>query len=908
MMDLVMAFVSLWWGILKTGVAVVYWIMQKRRERPIDYLAQPAAKAHPLEVRPTGLEEIGDAEIVPVNATEGQERSLLMIGGGLLFLGVILLFMGSADAVFFGVVALIGGVWLALQGFATKPTAYALPANVETEADIEEIPDERVIYTVTLPSATAWNHDQALAFIEQLLSNLPKLTFRIQADQDGIRWQIVDAFHLVMPNVMEELIRASYPRAEVTVTVEDAGEEVEAPFYRYVCQYQQMNMFVAPMLYVTDITTVDPIAALAQAMNQLQPGERVSYVLGVLGPAPVEAYQQAERMITQSTIHPLQLLSNAGIQDALAKKLSGYDRVDKFVARDQRVFDTKLGQRLYTCVLLVQVDSPDQERLTEIMVGLDAQISHFVNMPFNGLVWVERPPDQHSRYIKSVEVEQSSNATTVVRNLQHGQAVRLRPPVLILEPKEIAAAWHLPHANVTAPRVSRAKGTVDIPEPVARLKEGLLLGIGRYQGQDEPILIPQADRTTHLNVIGKTGTGKSTLLHHLIHQDIAAGRGVAVIDPHGSLVDNILRSSIPDERIEDVVVLDLANHDYPPPLNPLVGGKGYTSTLRMIGIIERLFSGTESAARMASYLRAGLIPLQSEPHATMRDVARLFMDPLYREQRLSQTDDPETLDFWDFQFNQGSPALQRQIADPIINRIRPFYANPYLYPILCHPDTLDFRSLIQAKKIILISLALDEELVPDQERNLVGALLMSRLQMSGMKDAVAERFFIYVDEVQRFVTSALDELLSEARKYGLSLTIANQFLGQLTGKTLDAVMGNVGASIIFQCSPDDTGTLAPYVKPEFTAQELLNLDRYHAVVKLQVHGQTQPAFSLRTFLPLDPMTDGREREQSIRRRSAERYTPKRRDEVLAWLHERYPRPSRSAQQPELSEEETFYDE
>jgi hypothetical protein len=143
--------------------------------------------------------------------------------------------------------------------------------------------------------------------------------------------------------------------------------------------------------------------------------------------------------------------------------------------------------------------------------------------------------------------------------------------------------------------------------------------------------------------------------------------------------------------------------------------------------------------------------------------------------------------------------------------------------------------------------------------------------------------------VQRFVTTSLSEMLSEARKYGLALTTANQYLGQLTGKTLEAVMGNVGTSVIFRCSPDDARDLAAYTKPRFDAQALMDLDRFQAVVKLQVGGQTQTAFNLMTLPPPEMPEDAAAREQRIRQQSSDRYTPKRKTEVLDWLKERYPR-------------------
>ena len=192
---------------------------------------------------------------------------------------------------------------------------------------------------------------------------------------------------------------------------------------------------------------------------------------------------------------------------------------------------------------------------------------------------------------------------------------------------------------------------------------------------------------------------------------------------------------------------------------------------------------------------------------------------------------------------------------------------------------------------------MDEERIPERERNLVGAVVVSQLQMAAMKRSTESRpFYLYVDEVQNFVTTSLDKVFSEARKFGLSLTVANQYLQQLAGDTLDAMMGNVGAMIVFQCGLDDARRLAPYTLPGFAAEDLVNLDKYEAVVKMRVQGQTLSAFSLAPFLPRtvealapEERYQRLQAELRIRQLSQASYTPMSRDEVTAWLSERYPR-------------------
>lgn len=903
--DLFIFFLKIYWNIFK---AILFVVVMLIRARP-----------RPLE-RPRLNLPHGGIPLAQVKSIWADVfASVCFISGGGLILGGM--YLSTFAPLLIRLLAV--GAGIGLMGFAIL-RQLRTDRNRQHVHNPEEIPHgtkeatdspsevsakvlPAIVYAIRLPRQTQPNGETALQFVHQLAYSFPQLLLSIHADHEQITWQVIDATQGVQPYILEQLIRTSYPEAEIEVTLHES-QDVSAPFYRYVCSYRQRNMFVAPLVYIDAFKAFDPLNALTQVMSGLQPGERITFVLALAGIAH-PAYKHGERLITQSTIHPLQFLARGGVGDAAGKILSRRDRTEKYEYRDQKILEDKLRAKLYYAYLWVQVDAPERARIADLLAMLDTEIDHFTRMPFNTLEWVERPLETYTHWIRTLTQEQAEHVLTFYRQITTGTLGKKRhaPPFLILEPREIAALWHLPSASFSAPRVSWASGLNAVSEAVARLDDGAVLGVGKYQGREVPIRIPLADRVTHSNIVGRTGTGKSTLLHTLIHQDIASGAGVAVIDPHGQLVRDVLRSSIPPSREADVVVLDLADLEHPPPLNPLSSIQGYASTLKIVGVIERLFAGTEGAARMASYLRAALIPLSDETQPTMRDVTRMFMDDVYREQRLSMTDDPETVDFWDYQYNSASPAMQRQIAEPIINRIRPFYANPTLYPILCHPDLLDLRAMMQEKKILLISLALDEERVPEQERNLIGALLLSQLQMASMKAKLQEPFHLYVDEVQRFVTTSLSEMLSEARKYGLSLTIANQYLGQLTGKTLEAVMGNVGTNVIFRCSPDDARDLAAYTKPHFDAQALMDLDRFQAVVKLQVQGATQPAFNLLTLPPLEQREDGEAREARIRQQSRTQYTPKTRAEVLDWLRDRYPRRRVPAVEATPADEATFYE-
>jgi hypothetical protein len=420
-------------------------------------------------------------------------------------------------------------------------------------------------------------------------------------------------------------------------------------------------------------------------------------------------------------------------------------------------------------------------------------------------------------------------------------------------------------------------------------REGVCLGINPYRGREEAVYLPDEDRTTHALITGKTGTGKSNLLHQIIHQDIAHGKGLALIDLHGDVVKSVLECSIPHLREKDVVLIDLANEDYPLPLNPMRGLSGEIGLARVVNILNNLYPDLQEMPQTTDALENALLTLTGEGDATLRDVNRLFLDDAYRQQVLSKTTDDVALEYWQEDFGGMSASQQRQISAPVVRRIRMFYRNPYLRPIICHPDGLDIAQLIRERKILLVSLKANEEHIPEREQQLIGSLMLARLQMAAMSGAAQkETYHVYVDEVQRLVNSPLERVFSEARKFNLSLTVSNQYMKQLSGGALEAILGNIGALIAFQAGGDDDAReIAHYTRSRFSADDLLNLDRFRAAVWMRYHGEQQPAFSLSPLKPLIKPIDAVRRATGIRQLSIQQYTPKSRADVLNWLNARY---------------------
>jgi hypothetical protein len=463
----------------------------------------------------------------------------------------------------------------------------------------------------------------------------------------------------------------------------------------------------------------------------------------------------------------------------------------------------------------------------------------------------------------------------------------------VLSAKEMAALWHLPSEKCMQPSIVWSTGLLaPLPRSVASLTDGATIGTNVFQGQSQPAIIDYSDRASHVNIIGKTNVGKSTLMYQMASQDIAAGTGVGIIDPHGELADAILATSIPPDREEDVVLFDMTDIDYPVGLNFLERPPGVPLEKvagQCLSVLRKMFDDIWSASRMEDAIYAALVALLHGEGTTIQDIHRLFHDSGFRAQLLSGVTDPLALEFWYDEFEPSSEAYKREIARAPLNRVRKFYRNKRIRRVVAQRQSLDFRDILDKGRIFIANLGG----LSDIEAETLGALLVSKFQTAAMgrgelSSENPTEFFLHIDEVQNFVTTSLPKVFSEARKYGLRLVVANQFLSQLEGKTLEAIMGNVGATIIFRVGAKDAVALAPFVKPQFDVRDLVDLNRFHTVVKMQCGGETQPAFSMQTLPPQTRPADAAERMTRLRELSRRKYA-RHRNDVDAELLRRYER-------------------
>lgn len=366
------------------------------------------------------------------------------------------------------------------------------------------------------------------------------------------------------------------------------------------------------------------------------------------------------------------------------------------------------------------------------------------------------------------------------------------------------------------------------------------------------------DRRRHVYIVGKTGTGKTTLIENMLIDDIRAGKGVCIIDPHGDFAKDIIEY-IPEERIDDVIYFDPSDIEYPIAFNPLekvTDEHRHLIASSIMAVFEKIWPDVWSA-RMQYILNNALLALLEFPNATLLGIMRMLSDKNYRKEVVNNLTDPVVKSFWINEFGQYSDRLAVEAVAAIQNKVGQFVANPLIRNIMGQPhSTINLRKAMDDGAIIIANLSKGQ--IGEDNSSLLGAMLITRIQMAAMSRVnIPEKdrrdFYLYIDEFQNFSTESFASILSEARKYRLSLTLAHQYIAQLVDenntKVRDAIFGNVGTIILFRIGPKDAEFLEPEFAPTFEEGDLVNLPKYNTYVRLMIDGVATKPFSAET-LPL----------------------------------------------------------
>lgn len=426
--------------------------------------------------------------------------------------------------------------------------------------------------------------------------------------------------------------------------------------------------------------------------------------------------------------------------------------------------------------------------------------------------------------------------------------------------EEIASIYHLPHTSVETPNISwttfkTAEPPTNLPTSENTEPNDIALFAETNFRTSKPVVfgIKRDDRRRHMYIIGKTGMGKTKLMENLVINDIKNGEGVAIIDPHGESYEFIL-NRIPKERIKDVVIFNPADTKFPVAFNPMEvidESLKIQTASGIVGTFKKIF-GYSWGPRLEYIFNYTVLALLDTEGATLLGVVRMLTDKKYRAKIVDNVKDPVVKKFWTDEFSTYNDKYASEAIAPILNKVGQFISNSLIRNVIGQPkSSFNIRELMDEKKIFLINLSVGR--IGETNATLLGSFMITAIHLAAMSRAnieeeAREDFYFYVDEFQNFATESFNNILSEARKYRLNLTIANQFLAQIEDSGVkDAVFGNIGTMITFRVGAADATELSKEFSPPFEAQDIINLPRQHIYLKMIIDGQAEAPFSAKAL-------------------------------------------------------------
>lgn len=418
--------------------------------------------------------------------------------------------------------------------------------------------------------------------------------------------------------------------------------------------------------------------------------------------------------------------------------------------------------------------------------------------------------------------------------------------------EELASIFHFPNKFVETPGIHwlNAKRA---PAPATISTSGLYIGKSIYRGITRPLYLNKDDRRRHMYIIGKTGTGKSEFLKDMILQDIRGGEGLCVIDPHGDLVEKTMLM-MPPERAEDVIYFDPSDVDRPMGLNMLEAkteDEKHFVASSIIGLMYKLYDPQKTGIigpRFEHAVRNAMLTVMADEGATFVEIVRVLTDQSYVQELLPKVQDPVVRRYWTDQIAQTSDFHKSEVLDYIVSKFGRFVTNKMIRNIIGQSKSaFNFRTVMDQGKILLINLSkgkIGEENSNFLGLNIVPKILVAAMSRQDMPEDERKDFYLYVDEFQNFATPDFAQILSEARKYRLNLTVANQFIGQMDEEVKNAVFGNVGSIVSFRVGVTDANYLQHEFTPTFNETDLINIERFNAYMRTIVNSEPVPPFSV----------------------------------------------------------------
>lgn len=685
------------------------------------------------------------------------------------------------------------------------------------------------------------------------------ISFEIVAKNQFIQFYVYTPEHLV--DFVTGQIYAQYPTLELN----------EAQDYT---QYELHNKSLAASEFVLEkldfypIKTfpnfeVDPIASITAVLSNLKENEQI-WIQTIISPQDNSWHKQAQNFIssikegkpfvetvgkklTTKAGHLGSHLLTQAITGTISSSKDGKDGGASLSSSQEigiKGIEEKMTKLSFKTKLRIMAISQSEESARAKIAAILGAYKQFNSASINGFT------------VNNVSTDQNALKVFQYRYLGEGG--------FLLNTEELASIYHFPNETVATPTIvwagaKKGEPPADLPLVSQVPSEQLtVFAKTNFRNHIEKFGIKLKDRRLHMYAIGKTGTGKSTLLENMIIDDIKEGRGVAVVDPHGELVSHVL-DFIPEHRINDVIYFNPADKENTIGFNLL---ESVDPELRQIiasgtvGVFKKIF-GESWGPRLEYILRNTIMALLDYPDATLLGVMKVLVDKNFRKKVIDKISDPIVKDFFVNEYEKYDPKFRMEAISPIQNKVGQFLSSPLIRNIVGQPhSSFSIDDAMNNGKILLLDLSIGK--IGEDNSALLGSMLITKIQLAAMSRAnipESERrdFYLYVDEFQNFATDSFAVILSEARKYHLNLIMTNQYIAQMPETVANAIFGNVGTMVTFRVGATDGSALEKEMEPIFNLNDMVNLPNYQIYIKMAIDGVTCPAFSANTLPPVEEM-------------------------------------------------------
>lgn len=738
---------------------------------------------------------------------------------------------------------------------------------------------ESVLLVLEIPRA----NDKSELAAEQLFASLHGI-LRDQKElrlndgmQEHLSFEIASVggrirFYAWVPKALQSFVEgqiyAQYPTVQIHVADEDYVSHERQHSVVYTSEVTLTEQEFLPIKTFQSFE-VDPLAGITGTLAKLEDSRDEIWIQILIRPVADEWHKASERWVQsvrggspfslfsgglegfdmrwfatlfEALWRPPEQGSGSG-KDGSVKELSDRDKT-RIAEAEKKA--TKLG---YQVKIRIAVLSDDQTGAKLRMQAIAGTFKQFNSTNLNGF--------------------RTTSESFRKEDLARYKARLFADRGYLLNIEEVASVFHLPHTNVETPNIVWASNKTAEPPASLPVLTGnpaideniSAFGMTNFRGISHQFGMLRNDRSRHVYIIGQTGAGKSGTLELFALSDIFHNQGYAIIDPHGDFaIDNL--KFIPASRLNDVVYFNPADTAHPLGFNPLeVTNPNMKTNIssEVIGVLKRMF-GESWGPRLEYILRYTILALLDRPNTTMLDITRMLTDKKFRKETLTYCTDTVVLQFWNVEFASWNDKFQAEAVAPVLNKVGAFTANPIIRNIVGQPkSTFNIRKIMDEGKILIVNLS--KGLIGEDNASILGAFIVTKIQLAAMSRSdipdIEDRrpFYLYVDEFQNFATDSFATILSEARKYGLNLTVANQYISQMSETVRNAVFGNVGTMITFRVSADDSPILAKQYEPQFEPNDLLQMHNRNFIINMVINGEKQPAFSARTLNLPPPQTN-----------------------------------------------------